>query len=115
MHYYVASGLSSPKQNPRHVIILVRNCTYVWHRRRCHKHEITLVRFTITGLAAESPALTRVLHALLREHARYTLLDSYANSYSSAPFAGSSRVMRWVPSGTPFVLGKGVLNGYSIS
>jgi hypothetical protein len=41
--------------------------------------------YVANGLAAKSPALTRVLQALLREHARFTLLDSYANSFSGAP------------------------------
>ena len=50
--------------------------------------------YVANGLAASSPALTRVLQALLREHARYTLLDSYANSFSGTPFQSSSRVMR---------------------
>ena len=32
--------------------------------------------YVANGLAASSPALTRVIQALLREHVRYTLLDS---------------------------------------
>ena len=33
----------------RHVIILVRKCTCLWPRRRWHKQAVTLVRFLITG------------------------------------------------------------------
>jgi meiotically up-regulated gene 157 (Mug157) protein len=50
--------------------------------------------YVANGVAAKSPALTRVLQGLLREHARYVLMDSYANSFTGAPFASSSRVMR---------------------
>ena len=50
--------------------------------------------YVANGLAAKSPALTRVVQGLLREHARYALLDSYANSFTGVPFASSSRVMR---------------------
>jgi hypothetical protein len=50
--------------------------------------------YVANGLAASYPALTRVIQGLLREHARYVLLDSYANSFTGAPFASSSRVMR---------------------
>ena len=42
-------GMARPAQTPRHVIILVRKCTCLWHRRRWHKHAVTLVRFLITG------------------------------------------------------------------
>jgi meiotically up-regulated gene 157 (Mug157) protein len=50
--------------------------------------------YVASGAAAESPALTRVIQGLLREHARYVLLDSYANSFTGAPFSSASRVMR---------------------
>ena len=50
--------------------------------------------YVANGLAASSPPLTRVIQALLREHARYVLLDSYANSFTAAPFQSSTRWMR---------------------
>ena len=43
------ASVASPAQIPRHVIILVRKCTCLWHRRRWHKHVVTLVCFLITG------------------------------------------------------------------
>ena len=48
------SATSRPVQHKalsRHVIILVRNCSCLWHR--WHKHVITLVRFLITGLSGQ--------------------------------------------------------------
>eukprot|EP00037_Helgoeca_nana_P014120 m.131056 g.131056 ORF g.131056 m.131056 type:complete len:577 (+) comp22400_c0_seq1:346-2076(+) len=50
--------------------------------------------YVANGIAAKSPALTRIAQGLLREHARYVLLDSYANSFTGAPFASTSRIMR---------------------
>ena len=46
--------------------------------------------YVANGVAAKSPALTRVLQGLLREHARYVLMDGYANSFTGAPFASRS-------------------------
>ena len=40
---------AQPKPLSHHVIIMVRECACVWHRRRWHNQVVTLVRFLITG------------------------------------------------------------------
>jgi hypothetical protein len=50
--------------------------------------------YVASGLAAKSPPLTRVLQALLRQHMRLVLLDSWANSFTQKPFEETQRAMR---------------------
>ena len=80
--------VARPALTPRHVIILVRKCTCLWHRRRWHKQVVTLVRFLITGQQSVFPTITATSKCSYTEiNTQQTTKISYGTAVRTLLFA----------------------------